>query len=176
MSALTHIPNPKSPGLKRQGRNIFWLAVWSLASRELIRFFRQRTRVIGALGQPVLFWVLFGAGLHGSFKTPDWAPHEMTYQEYFFPGVAVMIVMFTAIFSTISIIEDRREGFLQGVLVAPVSRAAIVLGKVLGGTLLAFAQGLIFLLLAPTVGIHLSPMTAAMAMAIMLVISFGLTA
>ncbi|MEQ9066093.1 MAG: ABC transporter, partial [Gimesia chilikensis] len=85
-------------------------------------------RVIGALIQPVLFWILFGAGLRGSFQAPAWAPAGMTYQEYFFPGVAVMILMFTAIFSTISIIEDRKEGFLQGVLVAPVPRASIVLG------------------------------------------------
>ncbi|HIK96080.1 MAG TPA: ABC transporter, partial [Planctomycetes bacterium] len=102
-----------------------WSAAWALAWRELIRFFRQRTRVIGAIGQPVIFWVLFGAGLGGSFQPPKWAAglsQPLTYQEYFFPGVAVLIVMFTAIFSTISIIEDRREGFLQGVLAAPVPR------------------------------------------------------
>ena len=110
----------------------FWLPIYTLMLRELVRFFRQRTRVIGALGQPVLFWILFGAGLRGSFEPPEWAPAEMTYQEYFFPGVAVLIVMFTAIFSTISIIEDRREGFLQGVLVAPISRLSLVLGKLSG--------------------------------------------
>src|SRR5579872_4054789 len=133
-------------------RPAFWLAIWALASRELVRFFRQRTRVIGALGQPILFWVLFGAGLHSSFSPPDWAPRSMTYQEYFFPGVAVMIVLFTAIFSTISIIEDRREGFLQGVLVAPIGRLAIVLGKLCGGTALAVLQAGLFLALAPLVG------------------------
>src|SRR6185295_6986465 len=105
----------------------FWLPIYTLALRELVRFFRQRTRLIGAVGQPVLFWILFGAGLRGSFTPPKWAPEGMTYQEYFFPGVAVLIVLFTAIFSTISIIEDRREGFLQGVLVAPISRLAIEL-------------------------------------------------
>src|SRR5438128_3905794 len=144
MSSVAQSRNPKS-----EIRNAFWLAGWSLASRELIRFARQRTRVIGALGQPVLFWVLFGAGLHGSFKPPAWAPRDMTYQEYFFPGVAVLIVLFTAIFSTISIIEDRREGFLQGVLVAPISRLAIVLGKLTGGTLLALIQALLFLVIGP---------------------------
>src|SRR5262249_8159230 len=89
-----------------------WLPVWTLTVREVVRFFRQRTRLIGALGHPILFWILFGAGLQGSFR----GPAEMSYQEYFFPGVAVLIILFTAIFSTISIIEDRREGFLQGVL------------------------------------------------------------
>src|SRR5437899_1399959 len=101
------------------------LAVYSLALRELIRFFRQRTRIVGALGQPIIFWILFGTGLQGSFR----GPADLSYQEYFFPGVAVMIVMFTAIYSTISIIEDRREGFLQGVLVAPIPRIVLVLGK-----------------------------------------------
>ena len=126
-----------SPGL--------WLPVYTLALRELIRFFRQRTRVVGALGQPIIFWVLFGAGLHGSFR----GPAGMSYQEYFFPGVAVMIVMFTAIYSTISIIEDRRDGFLQGVLVAPIPRVSLVLGKVIGGTILAVLQAVVFLLVGP---------------------------
>ena len=171
MSAVTEIPNPKS-----QIRNAFWLAVWSLASRELIRFFRQRTRVIGALGQPVLFWVLFGAGLHGSFNPPYWAPRDMTYQEYFFPGVAVLIVLFTAIFSTISIIEDRREGFLQGVLVAPISRLAIVLGKLTGGAALAVVQAGLFLALAPFLGLTISLVTALEVLAFLILLAFAMTA
>lgn len=134
-------------------RLVSWLAVWSLALRELTRFFRQRSRLVGAVGQPVLFWLLFGAGLQGSFNPPAWAPRDLTYQQYFFPGIAVLIVLFTAIFSTISIIEDRREGFLQGVLVAPVSRLSIVLGKVLGGAAIAWLQAGLFVLLAPTQGL-----------------------
>lgn len=135
---------------------ISWSAVRALAGRELVRFFRQRSRLIGAVAQPVLFWILFGAGLHGSFTPPDWAPADLSYQRYFFPGVAVMIVLFTAIFATISVIEDRREGFLQGVLVAPVSRLSIVLGKVLGGAAIAWLQAGLFLALAPTQGMPLS--------------------
>ncbi|WP_010588305.1 ABC transporter permease [Schlesneria paludicola] len=130
------------------------LAVYTLALRELVRFLRQRTRIVGALGQPIIFWVLFGAGLSGSFQ----GPAGISYQEYFFPGVAVMIVMFTAIFSTISIIEDRREGFLQGVLIAPVPRAALVLGKVCGGTVLAVLQAVLFLAVGPALAlVGLSP-------------------
>lgn len=131
-----------------------WLPVASLAQRELVRFLRQRTRIVGALGQPLIFWVLFGAGLQGSFQGPGGA----SYQEYFLAGVAVMIVLFTAIFSTISIIEDRREGFLQGVLVAPVPRLAIVLGKLCGGTVLAVLQTLLFLVIGPLLSlVGLSP-------------------
>jgi len=129
-------------------------AIVALTKRELIRFLRQRTRVIGAVGQPMIFWILFGAGLHSSFKAPSWADgltHTVTYQEYFLPGVAALIVLFTAIFSTISIIEDRREGFLQGVLVAPISRLSIVLSKLAAGTLLAIFQAVLFLLIGPLI-------------------------
>ena len=156
----------------------FWPAVWSLASRELVRFFRQRTRVIGAFGQPLLFWILFGAGLRSSFQAPVWAnslAHPLTYQEYFFPGVAVLIVLFTAIFSTISIIEDRREGFLQGVLVSPTPRLAIVIGKLLGGTLLALIQAGVFLALAPTMGIQLGLLQWLAVIGWLSLIAFALT-
>ena len=123
-------------------------AVYTLAIRELTRFFRQRSRLVGALGQPIVFWILFGTGLRGSFDVPSWAPETLTYQQYFFPGVIALILLFTAIFATISIIEDRKEGFLQGVLVAPVSRTSIVLGKVVGGTLLAMIQVGLFIAVA----------------------------
>src|SRR4051812_10453138 len=146
----------------------------SLAQRELVRFIRQPNRVIGALATPIVFWLLIGAGMGHSFK--GGASGEQNYMEYFFPGTIVMILLFTAIFSTISIIEDRREGFLQSVLVAPVSRMSIVLGKALGGTVLATLQGLLFLLLAPTIGIKLSLGSTLLALAIMLLLSFALTA
>lgn len=155
------------------------LPVWTLAERELIRFLRQRTRVIGALGQPVLFWILFGAGLRSSFQAPEWSRslgHEMTYQEYFFPGVAVMIVLFTAIFSTISIIEDRKEGFLQGVLVSPISRLSLVLGKLTGGMLLALIQAGLFLALAPSMGISIGVLQFVLIFAFLALLAFTLTA
>lgn len=115
-----------------------WLVVRMLAWRELVRFFRQRHRVIGAIGQPLLFWLLFGAGLRQSFRmTPD---SEQTFLEYYFPGTVMLTLLFTAIFSTISIIEDRREGFLQSVLVGPAGRWSMVLGKLLGASAIAMLQ------------------------------------
>src|SRR5215212_4076593 len=123
------------------------LPALSLTRRELVRFLRQRHRVIGALATPIVFWLLIGGGMGRSFRGGN-------YLQFFFPGTILMILLFTAIFSTISIIEDRREGFLQSVLVAPVSRMSIVLGKVLGGTALAFGQALLFLLFAPLVGVR----------------------
>ncbi len=147
----TQTKEPTVVAARDSALNLFWLPIWTLTVRELIRFFRQRTRLVGALGQPILFWILFGAGLRGSFKNPSWVPEGMTltYQEFFFPGVAVLIILFTAIFSTISIIEDRREGFLQSVLAAPIPRLSIVLGKITGGTALALIQACLFLLIGP---------------------------
>jgi ABC-2 type transport system permease protein len=160
-------PEVRSPGLLRP-------AV-SLCRRELVRFLRQRHRIIGALFTPIVFWVLVGGGLNHSFNAAG-TTTTGKYMEYFFPGTILMILLFTAIFSTISIIEDRREGFLQSVLVAPVSRMAIVLGKVLGGTVLAFGQAFIFLLLAPTVKIHFTPVGFLASLLMMLILSFALTA
>jgi ABC-2 type transport system permease protein len=111
-----------------------------LAWREWLRFFRQRSRVVGALGQPLLFWLLFGTGMQSSFRGGD-----QDFMTYFFPGTLALILLFTAIFTTISIIEDRKEGFLQGVLVAPVPRWTIAAGKILGGGAIAWAQALLFL-------------------------------
>jgi ABC-2 type transport system permease protein len=147
----------------------------SLAHRELVRFLRQKHRVIGSLLTPLVFWLAIGGGMQHSFASAGQTAGG-GYMEYFFPGTILMILLFTAIFSTISIIEDRREGFLQSVLVAPIPRSAIVLGKVLGGTALAFGQGLVFLLLAPTVGIHLTLVGVAGALGMMLLLAFSLTA
>ena len=151
------------------------LAVYTLWWREQVRFFRQRSRVLGAFVQPLMFWALFGAGLQASFHPPT-GGGDLSSLEYFFPGTVVMILLFTAIFSTISVIEDRKEGFLQGVLVAPVPRSAIVLGKILGGTTLALLQGTILLALGPLVGIGMTPAAFLGAVAIQFVVAFALTA
>jgi ABC-2 type transport system permease protein len=141
--------------------------IMTLAHRELVRFFRQRNRVFGALGQPIIFWLLFSEGLRGN---------QLDYA-HFFPGTLVMILLFTAIFATITIIEDRNEGFLQSVLVAPAPRWAMVLGKILGGAAIAMIQGLLFLILgALTLGLDSSPAEIALAVVLMALISIALTA
>ena len=144
--------------------------VRSLWHREIVRFLRDRPRVTGSLLQPIIFWLLFSGALHGSFK-----PGGQVYGEYFFAGTLAMIALFTAIFSTITVIEDRKEGFLQGVLVAPVPRCAIALGKILGGTTLGFSLGVFFLLLGPLAGVTYSPMQGVATAAVLFVVCLSVT-
>lgn len=146
------------------------MAIWTLWQRELVRFYRDRSRIIGALTPPIVFWFLIGSGLGGSFKLGS-----LNFLQYFFSGTLVLIVLFTSIFSTISIIEDRREGFLQSVLVAPVSRLAIVTGKILGASTVGLLQGLTFLIFAPLVGLHAPAWGYAAAVLALALCSVGLT-
>lgn len=161
-----------------------WLAVWTLSRREITRFLRQRSRLIGALATPIMFWVLFGAGLHDSFQTPDWMTGAVSYRAYFLPGITALILMFTAIFSAMSIIEDRHEGFLQGVLVSPVSRSSLVLGKVAGGVFMAVVQALMFVGLGWLMGrvgladdliFAVGPGQLILLILFMAIVAFGLT-
>ncbi|MBL9123760.1 MAG: ABC transporter permease [Planctomycetaceae bacterium] len=155
-----------------------WLVVWTLAVREWVRFLRQPNRIFGAIGQPIMFWIVFAAGLNPSFRPAgaSAAAPELSYGEFFFPGTLALILLFTAIFTTISIIEDRREGFLQSVLVAPVPRWSMVLGKILGGASLALAQAVLFLGLSWLVGIRLGPLAALAVVGWMFVLAVALTA
>ena len=140
--------------------------VATLVERELVRFFRQRNRVFGALAQPIMFWLLFSAGFKNNGLGFD----------FFFPGTLVMILLFTAIFATISIIEDRREGFLQSILVAPAPRWAMTLGKVYGGATIAMFQGLLFLVLGwLTLGIESSLVEVFLAVVLMEALAIALT-
>lgn len=153
--------------------NAALLTTWSLAWREVIRFLRQRSRVIGMLVQMLIFWLMFGFGLGASFQ-PQNAPEGLTYLEYYFPGIIALIVLFTAIFSSISTIEDRNEGFLQSVLVAPVPPLSIVLGKVLGVAALAGLHALLFALLAPLSGLSLSGFALVSTLGAALIMAIGL--
>ena len=150
-------------------------AMRALAWRENIRFVRQRNRIVGTLGTPLVFWLLFGTGLSSTFRMgPEGESQD--FLQYYFPGSLVLILLFAAIFSSISIIEDRREGFLQSVLVAPIPRWSMVLGKVLGGAAIAWLQGLIFLLLALTLKVEASLVSLMALLMLLAVAAIGITA
>lgn len=145
----------------------------ALARREFIRFIRQPHRLAGSIGQPMIFWLLLGAGLTPSFSAPGL--EGMTYLEYFYPGVLMMMVLFASVFASITIIEDRDQGFLQGVLVAPVPRLGIVLGKVGGASLVALFQTAILLLAAPFVGLTMGWGGVVMLVLTLVLVSLGFT-
>ena len=151
-----------------------WTPAYTLWLREIVRFYRQKARVVGVIASPLLFWFVLGSGFAHSFHGGGAGSDQ--YLGYFFPGAVVMIVLFTAIFSMMSLIQDRNEGFLLSVLAAPVSRSAIVLGKVLGGATLAAIQGIVFLVFTPLIGVHPSPAAIAISIAAIVMISFELTA
>ena len=117
---------------------IFWLPVSTLCRRELLRFWRQKARVAGFLGSPLIFWLVLGSGF-GNLA-------------FFYPGAVTLTVMFFSVFSMMSLIEDRREGFLLSMLVSPAPRCALVFGKILGAGLLAWLQGILFLAFLPMTG------------------------
>src|SRR5271163_492686 len=150
-----------------------WLPACSLWQREIVRFYRQKARVVGVIASPLIFWLVLGSGFAHSFQSGTGSGH---YLGYFFPGAVAMIVLFTAIFSMMSLIRDRNEGFLLSVLAAPASRSAIVLGKVLGGATLAAIQGIVFLVFAPLVDVHPTFASIALSALVIIMISFELTA
>jgi daunorubicin resistance ABC transporter membrane protein len=146
-----------------------------LARRDLVRFFRQPSRLAGALGQPVIFWLVIGGGFAGTFRMPG---SDVPYLRYFYPGVVLMVVLFASIFTTASVIEDRHRGFLQSVQAAPGSRAALVVGKALGSASVALTQAALFLLLAPAAGfawgaIHWPLLAAALGLAAIALAALG---
>ncbi len=157
------VGRPASPSL--------WLSVFTLWQREIQGFYRQRSRVIGSLSTPLLFWFVLGSGFGSSLQTSN-----ETYAQFFFPGAVTLAVLFTSIFANISIIEDRREGFLLSVLVAPAPRLALALGKILGATTIGAFQGLLLLPPAPLAGVALSPGAFPAVFAMVLLMAFGLTA
>lgn len=139
----------------------FLLPAATLWQRELVRFWRQKSRVLGVVASPLVFWLLIGYGSNDLAR--------------YYSGSLVLTVMFSAIFSTISIIEDRREGFLLSMLVSPAPRTSMVLGKILGAATLAWVQGLIFLLFAPLAGVSLGIGNLLPVAAAIFLISFTLT-
>ena len=139
----------------------FFLPAATLWQRELVRFWRQKSRVMGVVASPLVFWLLIGYGSGDLGR--------------FYSGALVLTVMFSAIFSTISIIEDRREGFLLSMLVSPEPRTSLVLGKIMGSATLAWIQGLIFLAFAPLAGVSVHPLELIPVAAAIFLISFTLT-
>jgi ABC-2 type transport system permease protein len=131
--------------------NLF--AIYVLCQRELLLAIKEPSRLIGMIAQPLIFWLIIGSGFMPSFN--DTSSDSLSYMQYFYPGILCMLLLFSAIFSTMNLIEDRNSGFLQQILVSPASKYAIVFGKILGISLICLLQASLFLLTIPIAGINL---------------------
>jgi ABC-2 type transport system permease protein len=155
-------------------------AIYIIWYRDIIRYSRDRLRLIASLSQPLLFLVVFGTGLSsalrgaaGGFGAAPGA--SVNYVQFIYPGIIGMAVLFTSIFSAMSIVWDREFGFLKEVLVAPIDRSAIAIGKALGGSTQAMVQGAILLILAPFIGVKLTPLAVLELLPLIFVLAFALT-
>jgi ABC-2 type transport system permease protein len=147
-------------------------AIGTLAWRDLLRFFRDRSQILGALARPILWLLFMGKGLQSAVALRG----GIGYQQFVFAGAIAMSVLFSGMFQSISIIWDREFGFLKEVLVAPISRVSIVLGKTLAGAAVTWVQGFITILFAPLVSVHLGLVAALSLCGVVALLSLGVTA
>ncbi|MBV8195935.1 MAG: ABC transporter permease [Candidatus Dormibacteraeota bacterium] len=166
---------PASP-VKTRGATL--RAVYVIWYRDLIRFVRDRWRLVTMLAQPVLYLVVFGTGLGSSLRgtVSAFGGGSLQYQQFIFPGVIGMTVLFSSMFGAMSIVWDREFGFLKEVLVAPIHRSAVAIGKTLGGATQATLQGLIILILAPPAGVTLTWQSVLELIPLIFVLAFALSA
>ena len=141
--------------------------------RDVLRFSRDRARIVASLAQPLLYLFIFGTGLAPSMAASTGG--ALDFRQFMFPGILAMAVLFTAMFSAVSIVWDREFGFLKEVMVAPVSRTAVALGKVAGGATVAMFQGIIVLMLAPVVGVKMGAPQILMLVGLMLLLASVMT-
>ena len=153
-------------------------AIYIIWYRDVLRYSRDRLRLLASLAQPLLFLLIFGTGLSSSLRGIGGglggAP-SINYVQFIYPGIIGMAVLFTSIFSAMSIVWDREFGFLKEVLVAPIDRSAIAIGKALGGSTQAMVQGILLLVLAPIVGVTLTPLAVLELVPLIFVLAFALT-
>lgn len=154
------------------GRASFLQVVRVIWMREVLIYFRDRPRMISAFTMPVLMLVMFGEGL-GNSMAP--IPGGIDYRQFIFPGMVAMIVLMNSVFSGVSIVTDRQFGFLREILVAPVSRSAICMGKIVGGATVALVNGLVMFAIAPILGIDISLEVVLKLIPLIALVSFMLT-
>ncbi|MXY71801.1 MAG: ABC transporter permease subunit [Dehalococcoidia bacterium] len=154
------------------GRANFLQVVRVIWMREVLIYFRDRPRMISAFIMPILMLVMFGEGLGNSIAT---LPGDIGYRQFIFPGMVAMIVLMNSVFSGVSIVTDRQFGFLREILVAPVSRTAICIGKITGGATISLVNGIVMFVMAPILGIDITLEIVAKLIGLIALVSFMLT-
>ncbi len=145
-------------------------SIYFMWKREMIRFFRSKSRVIGSLGMPFFILAILGSGLNGAMSLPG---TNGNYMEFITPGVLGMVLLFASVFTGVMVIVDRQFGFLKETLVAPVSRTSIVLGKSIGGATAAIMQGVLMLVVAGLLGVNIPIASVPMLLVIMTITSLA---
>ena len=176
--ATASLPKSEPVGLDDTGSEL-WAAlngIYTIWYRDLLRYARDRTRTVGSLATPVLFLLIFGSGLSPAMGRLGGVQDGISYLQFMFPGIICMTTIFTSVFSAMSLVYDREFGFMKEVLVAPVPRWTVALGKALGGSTVSMIQGVIMLLLAPILGVKLTIGTVATLLPIIFVLAFALSA
>src|SRR5262249_11608924 len=148
--------------------------VYGIWLRDIKKFWRERSRLWGGVARPILWLLILGSSLKGAISSSS-LTGTSDYQQYIFPGVIGLTLVFSALQSATSIIWDREFGFLKEVLAAPVPRLSIIVGKGLGGASQATLQGIITLLFAPLIGLWLQPVTILELIVMMFIVAFALT-
>jgi ABC-2 type transport system permease protein len=145
---------------------------WVVAYRELLRFFTERSRTFSSIFMPLVFLAIFGAGFQNLI--PNLSP-GIDFLKFVYPGIIAMTVLQSSIFSGISVVWDREFGFLKEILVAPLNRSGIVLGKVAGAAAIALMQSIIMLILAPVLHVELTPLIVAELIPVVLIVAISLS-
>lgn len=155
--------------------NTFLAGIYVIWLRDIIRFGRDRARIVGAIAQPTLYLFVVGTGISAGFRLGAIQGQPIDYRTFLFPGIIGMSLLFTSIFSAMSIVWEREFGFLKEVMVAPIPRFAVALGKCAGGATVATMQGSLLLLYAPLVGLPMTASKLLMAIGVMLIMSMALS-
>lgn len=145
-------------------------AIYTIWLREIKRYLRAKERIASSLAMPIFWFLIFGSGMNIAMRM---AANEIKYSDYIAPGIIAMALLFTSISSGVSVIWDREFGFLKEMLVAPISRTSIVIGKSLGGATTALIQGLMIIGLSALFGVKFSFLSLIMLLPVMLLISIG---
>jgi ABC-2 type transport system permease protein len=168
-------PAHQRSALMRELRGVY--IIWY---RDLLRWWRDRARILPSVVQPILYLFVFGVGLGSAIGgglggRSGAALVDVGYTTFMYPGVLAMSVLFTSIFSSMSIVWDREFGFLKEIQVAPISRTAVAIGKALGGSTVAMLQAALLLLVAPLAGVALTPLLVLQILGLMFLLAFALS-
>ena len=146
--------------------------VWVVTLREILRFLADRTRMISSFIWPLMFLVVFGAGFS---RIVEGLSGDVNFVQFMYPGIIAMTVVMSSLFAGTSVVADREYGFLKELLVAPLSRSGIIFGKALGGSIIAIGQATIMLVIAPFLGLSITPLLVVKLLPTLLILSLSLS-